>query len=173
MNLYLLFSDATIWDKLEVFFSYSSQHNMSVQPNVVTVIHIYNKIPLYVYNNMSLLKTNIVLGWNPALGINAFLLQIALTSEHHLIMLIDILFPVISTTQSLIPPTQIFPIGYSDITDHRSHNTLHFHLFVSLHHTQHATSMSNPTSIKTFTPDARSIFIPCFLLGSICLSFSC
>ncbi len=76
-------------------------------------------------------------------------------------MLIYIPFPVISTTQSLIPPTQIFPIGYSDIAVHRSHHTLHCLLFVSLCHTQHATSMSNPTSIKTFTPDARSIFIPC------------
>ncbi len=40
MNLYLLFCDATIWGKFEVFFSYSSQHNMSVQPNAVTIIHI-------------------------------------------------------------------------------------------------------------------------------------
>ncbi len=90
------------------------------------------------------------------------LLQITLTSEHDLIMLIDISFPVVSTTQSLIPPTQIFPISYSDITVHRSHHTLHFLLFVSLLHTQHATSMSNPTSIKSFTPDTTSIFIPYF-----------
>ncbi len=40
MNLYHLICDVTIWGKLEVFFSYSSQHNMSVQPNVVTVIRI-------------------------------------------------------------------------------------------------------------------------------------
>ncbi len=78
-------------------------------------------------------------------------------------MLIDIPFPVISTTQSLIHPTQIFPIDYSDITAHRSHHTLHFLLFVSLLHTQHATSMSNPTSLKTFKPDARNIFIPCYI----------
>ncbi len=54
---------------------------------------------------------------------------IALTSEHNLIMLIDIPFPVISTTQSLIPLTQIFLIGYSDISVHRSRHTLHFLLF--------------------------------------------
>ncbi len=95
------------------------------------------------------------------LGFNGFLLQITLTSELDLIMLIDIPFPVIGTTQSLIPPTQIFPIGYSYIAVHKSQHTLHFLLFVSLLHTQHASSMSNPTSIKTFTPDARSIFIPC------------
>ncbi len=88
--------------------------------------------------------------------------HIALTSKHNLIMLIDIPFPVISTTQSLIRPKQIIPFGYSDISAHRSHHTLHFLLFVFLLHTQHATSMSNPTSIKTFTPDARSIFIPCY-----------
>ncbi len=97
----------------------------------------------------------------------SFLLQITLTPEHDLIMLIDIPFPVISATQSLIPSRQIFPIGYCDIVVHRSHRTLHFLLFVSLRHTQHATSMSNPTSIKTFTPDARSIFIPCIICGHI------
>ncbi len=59
-------------------------------------------------------------------------------------------------------PTQIFPICYCDIAVHRSHHTLHFLLFVSLLHTQHATSTSNPTSIKTFTTDARGIFIPCY-----------
>ncbi len=131
---------------------------MSVQLNVVTVIHVIKS-----HSMISLIKTNIVLGWNPALGINGCLLQIALTSEHDLIMLIDIPFPVISTTQSLIPPTQIFPIGYSDIAVHRSHHTLPFLLFVSLLHTQHATSISNPTSIKQIIRDARSIFIPCIV----------
>ncbi len=113
--------------------------------------HSYNKIPLYVYNNISLLKTNIVLGWNPALGINGFLLQIALTSEHDLMMLIDIPFPVISTTQSLIPPytnLSYWLLWYRSpqITSHSafssfciftSHTTCYFHVKPNLNKNIH------------------------------------
>ncbi len=38
--LYLLFCDATIQGQLEVCFSDSSQHNISVQPHAVTVTHV-------------------------------------------------------------------------------------------------------------------------------------
>ncbi len=81
---------------------------------------------------------------HPAPGIHGFLFQIALTSQYNLIMLKDIPFPAFSTIQSLIPPTQIFPIDYSDISVHRSHHTLFYLLFVSLLHTQHA----NPFQIQ-------------------------
>ncbi len=116
MNLYLCFVMIPYGVNWKYFFSYSRQH--------------------------SLLKTNIVLGWNPALGINDLLLQIALTSEHDLIMLIDIPFPVISTTQSLIPPHKFFlsVTLISESTDYitlcifsslcilTSHTTCNFHV---------------------------------------------
>ncbi len=65
MNLYLLFCDATIWGKLEVILNHSSQHNISVQPNVVTVIHVikshYVSIIIPVYLRQILLQDDILL----------------------------------------------------------------------------------------------------------------
>ncbi len=131
MNVHLLFYDATIWSKLEVFFSYSSQHNMSVQPNVVTVIHIIKSHPISKTISLYLRQ---ILFWDESCSMNQWLsitdsTYIRAWSYH------AYRYPISSDQYNSVSNSPHTNISYWLLAVHRSHHTLHFVVFVSLLHT--------------------------------------